>query len=337
MKRIALIGTGRIGTHHARTLAREVRGVELALLADPLSADLADLAAELGVPATTTDPLAAASDPSIDAVVLTTPATTHVDLIETYARAGKDIFAEKPLATTIADARRAKAAVDATGISFQIGFNRRFAESWARAKQVIVSGGIGDVWLMRSLTRDPGPWGGDPARTAPGTIFNETLIHDFDTLNWLNAGAEPVEVSAVADALVRPDARGTGFYDTAVVTIAYANGALATAEASFCAVYGYDLRGEVLGSGGMVQAGSLPNTAARVFDARGLHADTSGTDTSRFHEAYRDEFCAFADLIDGRPVDHPCAEDGLRAQLVAAAAIRSVAEHRPVRIEEVAQ
>ena len=70
---------------------------------------------------------------------------------------------------------------------------------------------------MRSVTRDPG--GFDPSRVAPGTIFNETLIHDFDALRFLNPGAEAVEVYATADALVEPDWRDRGLLDTALVVV----------------------------------------------------------------------------------------------------------------------
>ncbi|QGF23470.1 Gfo/Idh/MocA family oxidoreductase [Raineyella fluvialis] len=337
MKKVALVGTGRIGTHHARVLAAEVTGIELAALADPASPHLAELAAELGVPRATRDPSSIAADDSVDAVVIAAPSGIHPELIEAYAAAGKHIFTEKPLALTVADAKRAVLAAEQVGVILQVGFNRRFAESWRRAKDLITSGAVGEVHRLHSLTRDPGPYGPDPAGIAPGTIFNETLIHDFDTLNWLNAGYEPVDVYAVADALIRPDHRDAGFQDTAVVTIRYANGALATAEASFSAMYGYDVRGEVFGSEGMVQMGGLATTQARLYDATGGHADTSSTDTSRFHEAYRGEFQTFADLLHGADIGHPGGADGLRAQLVAAAAIRSAAEGRPVRIEEVDQ
>lgn len=335
MTRIAVVGAGRIGTHHARMLAAgEVRGLELVALADPLAPGLEGLAGELGARAVR-DPLELAADETVDAVVITAPAKLHPELIEAYAGAGKHIFTEKPLGVTVADADRAVAAADGSGIVFQVGFNRRFAESWARAKEAVVAGRVGSVQRLHSLTRDPGPFGADPARIAPGTVFNETLIHDFDTICWLNEGAEPVDVYAVADALVAPQARDTGFQDSAVVVIRFDNGAIATAEASFCAMYGYDLRGEVFGSGGMVQMGDPANTAARVFDAEGLHADTHGTDESRYHQAYRAEFQAFADRIAGRDVAVPGAADGLRAQWIAAASILSVAEHRPVGIDEV--
>ena len=71
-----------------------------------------------------------------------------------------------------------------------------------------LDGAVGDVQLLRSLTRDPGL--ANPAAVPPWTIFTQTLIHDFDTLSWLNPGAEPVEVYATADALVAPDFKDAG-------------------------------------------------------------------------------------------------------------------------------
>ena len=78
----------------------------------------------------------------------------------------------------------------------------------------------------------------------------QTLIHDFDTLLWLNPGAEPVKVYAVRRCARAPDYKDSGLLDTAVVVIRFDNGAIATAEASFSAAYGYDVRGEVFGSAG---------------------------------------------------------------------------------------
>ena len=135
----------------------------------------------------------------------------------------------------------------------QVGFNRRFAPDWPAARALLDDGRLGTPRLLRSVTRDPG--GFDPARVAPDTIFNETLIHDFDTLRFLNPGASAVEVYATADALVEPAWRDRGLLDTAVVVVRFDNGAVGIAEACFEAAYGYDVRGEVFGSGGMATMG----------------------------------------------------------------------------------
>ncbi len=94
------------------------------------------------------------------------------------------------------------------GVPLQVGFNRRFAPDFAEAAPRSSStGAVGTPQLLRSVTRDPGP-AADPAGVPPWTIFTQTLIHDFDTLLWLNPGAEPVSVYATADALVAPEPQG---------------------------------------------------------------------------------------------------------------------------------
>lgn len=84
----------------------------------------------------------------------------------------------------------------------QVGFNRRFAKSFRTAHLDVVAGRIGTPQLLRSLTRDPVL--NNPASSPQWVIFLETLIHDFDTLRYLNPGAEVVQVQVMADALIAP-------------------------------------------------------------------------------------------------------------------------------------
>ena len=125
----------------------------------------------------------------------------------------------------------------------QIGFQRRFDRAFVQARSLVQRGELGRVQLLRSLTRDPSL--DEPERVTPGAIFLDTLIHDFDVLRFLSGGAEPVEVFAMSDALVLPDWKVRGMLDTAVVSLRYDSGAFGTADASFQAVYGYDVRAEV--------------------------------------------------------------------------------------------
>lgn len=333
---IAVVGTGRIGTHHTQALVEDVPGAQVVAVVDPAVERAQELADEHGIPHALADFSQALDLESLDAVVISTPLPTHRPLIEQAAAAGLHVFTEKPIAGSVADARAAVGAADRADIVFQVGFNRRFAESWARSHRAVAAGGIGTIQRVHSVTRDPGPFAADPSRFAAGTIFRETLIHDFDMISWFMGEAKPVGVFAVADALVAPQARDDGFLDTAVVTIRYDNGAIATAEASFSAVYGYDVRGEVFGSAGMAQMGTPPSTDARLFTADGMSAATEGTDTSRFHAAYVAEFAAFCAAIGGEVVPgRPSGADGLAAQLLAEAAIVSQAEGREVAISEV--
>ena len=263
---MALIGSGRMGAYHGATLAQRLPGARLAAVADPAPGAAEKLAAALGAGAAYTDPAQAFADPAVDAVVIAAPARFHAELIVAAAEAGKAVFCEKPAALTLADLDRAIDAVRAAGVPLQVGFNRRFAPDWAAARALLDDGTLGTPRLLRSVTRDPG--GFDPSRVAPGTIFNETLIHDFDALRFLNPGAEAVEVYAIADALVEPDWRDRGLLDTAVVTVKFDNGAVGVAEACFEAEYGYDVRGEVFGSGGMATMGDGRRTGM-VFSGAG--------------------------------------------------------------------
>ena len=142
-----------------------------------------------------------------------------------------------------------------------------------RAHAAIVAGSVGTPHLMRSVTRDPGL--ANPGGVPPWTVFTQTLIHDFDALLWLNPGAQPVEVYATADALVAPEFKQAGLLDTAVVVVTFDNGARGVAEASFSATYGYDVRAEVFGSGGMVTAGTTARTSMTLHDGSGRHVETA--------------------------------------------------------------
>ncbi len=172
------------------------------------------------------------------------------------------------------------------------------------------------------------------------------MIHDFDVLRFLSGGAEPVEVYAMADALVLPDWKSRGLLDSAVVALRYDSGAMATADASFQAVYGYDVRAEVFGSEGMASVGeSSPINL--------VHHNRSGSTRPRLHwfvdvfgEAYAAELAHFVARVRAQTrvdetsgYDGPAAtgEDGRAALVLALAAIRSVETGLPVRSAEIAR
>jgi myo-inositol 2-dehydrogenase/D-chiro-inositol 1-dehydrogenase len=341
--RIGLIGSGWMGAFHAESIARRVPEAVLAAIADPNLESAEALAASLGTAKVTASADDILADPEIDAVIIASPARFHAALISQAAAAGKHVFCEKPAGQGLDELDAALAAVETAGVHFQIGFNRRYAEDFQAAKKDLAAGIAGQPQLLRSLTRDPGN-GSIPhaARVPAWTIFLETLIHDFDTLNWFNEGAEPVEVYAVADALVEPGLRDQGFLDTAVVTIRYSNGAIAVAEANFSALYGYDIRGEVFGSKGMVQAGRATESAARRYTAEGLAANTPRLNVELFRQAYTDELADFAAVVqarrDGTPPPSgdftltPGGTDARRALAVALACIESVKQGNPVAV-----
>jgi myo-inositol 2-dehydrogenase/D-chiro-inositol 1-dehydrogenase len=324
-----------MGSFHAETLARRLPAARLVAVADPSPGLAERLAASLGAPRAVTDPAEALADPAVDAVVIAAPARFHTELVVAAAGAGKAVFCEKPMALTLADADRAIDKARAAGIVLQVGFNRRFAPDWRAARALLDDGRLGTPRLLRSVTRDPG--GFDPSRVAPGTIFNETLIHDFDALRFLNPGAEPTEVYAAADALVEPGWRDRGLLDTSVVVVRFDNGAVGVAEACFEAAYGYDVRGEVFGSGGMATMGDGRRTGMVYSGAAGRIVDTVRSDQDLLAGAYVAELAAFVDAVrTGKPP--PAGGQDARAALsIALAAAESVRAGRPVSIDQVAR
>ena len=333
--RVALVGSGRMGSFHGETLSRRVPATQLVAVADPAPGAAERLASELGASRAVSDPQEVFADPDIDAVVIAAPARFHADQVSAAARAGKGVFCEKPMALTLPDADRAIDAARAAGVVLQVGFNRRFAADWAAARELLDRGVLGTPRLLRSVTRDPG--GFDPSRVRPGTIFLETLIHDFDALRFLNPGAQAVEVYATADALVEPEWRDRGLLDTATVLVRFDNGAVGTAEACFEAAYGYDVRGEVFGSGGMAEMGTLRRTGMTFVGAAGLQADTVRGDQELFREAYTAELAAFVDAVGTGTASPVTGEDARGALAIALAAAESVRTGRPVRLDEVKQ
>lgn len=313
-----LIGAGWIGSFHAETLARRLPNTRLAAVADPVPC----AAERLCAPASYRDPLELIADSSVEAVVISSPAPTHADLVVAAAQAGKHVFCEKPMALTLADADRAIEAAQSSGVALQVGFNRRFAQDFADMHDRIADGAIGTPQLLRSLTRDPGISAEVAARVKPWTIFNETLIHDFDTLCWLNPGAQVTEVYAQADALIHPQFADQGFLDTSVVQIRFDSGAFAIAEASFSAVYGYDVRGEVFGSNGVLLAGRAPEEAG-------------GANVELFHDAYIAQLAHFVDSVRSGVEPSVTGADARVALKIALAARQSVETKAPVALNGV--
>lgn len=328
--RVGLIGAGRMGSFHASSLAYRIPGAVLAAVADPVPGAAQKLAASLEAEKYFTEPQAMLEDSDIDAVVIAAPARTHAELVVAAARAGKHVFCEKPMAVTLEEADHAIQAARQAGVVLQVGFNRRFVSGFAAALEEISAGKLGTVQLSRSVTRDPALR--DPAPIPQWTIFLETLIHDFDTLLHFNRGAKPLEVYALADALVRPDFKDKGLLDTSVVTIRFDNGAIATAEANFQAVYGYDVRGEVFGSAGMLQAGNINLNNCVRYDQHGISVDTSRQDTDLLRDAYVAELTEFVHCIRTGAQPRATGEDARNALEIALACIASVQQGKPVAL-----
>jgi myo-inositol 2-dehydrogenase/D-chiro-inositol 1-dehydrogenase len=332
--RVGVIGTGRIGRLHAENLVYRIPQADLVAVSDIFLEAAEEVAAQLGIPAVYQDHRHIMDDGSVDAVLICSSTDTHAQLIEEAARAGKQIFCEKPIALDLKEIDRALAAVDHAGVKLQIGFNRRFDPSFHRVQETVASGGIGEPHILRITSRDPQPPPIEYVKVSGG-IFLDMTIHDFDMARFL-MGSEVEQVYAAGGVMVDPSIGQAGDIDTTVITLHFANGALGVIDNSRQAVYGYDQRVEVFGSGGCVTAdNNYPNTAS-ISDAQRVHRDLPlNFFMERYVESYVAEIRAFIQcILDGTPPP-VTGLDGRIPVVMGYAARRSYEEKRPVQLAEI--
>jgi myo-inositol 2-dehydrogenase/D-chiro-inositol 1-dehydrogenase len=329
MIRIAVLGAGRIGRIHGRNAAAHPNA-RLVAVADPHAPAAQDLAGATGAQVAGLEDIVERSD--VDAILICTPTTTHADLIERGARAGKAIFCEKPVDLSSDRIESCLATVEKAGTPLMIGFNRRFDPNFASLRQRLANGEVGDVELVTILSRDPGPPPVSYIATSGG-LFRDMMIHDLDMARFLLLGDEPVEVHAVGSSLVDPAIGQAGDVDTAAVLLKTASGKIVQISNSRRATYGYDQRVEVHGSKGMIRAGNIHRTTVEVANASGITADpVQDFFLERYADAYRAEFDAFLTAIASGQAPAPTGRDGLMAQRLADAATESAQSGMPVRL-----
>ncbi|EFF93858.1 MULTISPECIES: Gfo/Idh/MocA family protein [unclassified Streptomyces] len=330
--RIGVIGTGRIGTFHARTLSRH-REVGSLILTDADPARAQELALRLGETAAPgVDEIFAWG---VDAVVITTATSAHAELIGRAARSGLPVFCEKPIALDLPGTLQALAEVDRAGTVLQMGFQRRFDKGYAGAREAVLAGRLGRLHTVRSLTSDREP---PPAGWLPlsGGLFRDTLIHDFDMVRWVT-GREVVDVYAAGSDAGPAMFRDAGDLDTAAAVLTLADGALVTATATRLNGAGYDVRMELAGELDQIVVGLDDRTPIASTEPTGPPAaDKPWTGfLERFGPAYEAELCAFVEVVRGERAN-PCdGREALRALRIAEACELSRREHRPVSLAEI--
>jgi len=338
---VGVIGAGRIGRLHAQNLAYRVPGARLVAIVDVFVEAAQSVAAELaqaaprGGLAVHQDYRRVLEDKSIEAVLICSSTDTHAQIIEQAAEAGKQIFCEKPIALDLKQIDRALAAVDRAGVKLQIGFNRRFDPNFKRVREAVAAGEIGTPHLLRITSRDPQP---PPLAyvKVSGGIFLDMTIHDFDMARYL-IGSEVETIYAAGGVLVDPEIGKAGDIDTALITLHFANGVLGAIDNSRQAVYGYDQRVEVFGSGGMVAVSNNVPHSAVVSNGNGVHASLPlFFFVERYTESYIAEMRAFIDCILNDTTPPVIGLDGRIPVVMGYAAKKSFEEKRPVKLSEVA-
>jgi myo-inositol 2-dehydrogenase/D-chiro-inositol 1-dehydrogenase len=331
--RFGVIGAGRIGKIHAENLANRVDCAEVVAIADVDLRAAQETAARLRIPKVYADYQAILQDPEINAVAICSSTNTHAQIVIEAAQAGKHIFCEKPIDHDLARIDAALAAVEQAGVQLQIGFNRRFDPNFAHVRAMIAAGKVGDPHILRITSRDPNPPPASYVKVSGG-MFLDMTIHDFDMARFL-MDSEVVEVYTAAGVMIDPAIGEAGDVDTAVILLRFANGAIGTIDNSRKAIYGYDQRIEVFGSGGMLQANNNTPHNDLYADGEGVHA---AKPLYFFLERYTDSFIAemkaFVSSVQSGAAPSVSGRDGRIPVLIGMAARKSYLENRPVRLAE---
>jgi myo-inositol 2-dehydrogenase / D-chiro-inositol 1-dehydrogenase len=329
--RIGVIGVGRMGVVHARTLVAHPE-VTAVVVQDVDRSRADEVAAELGVEVSDD---AGAVMGTVDGVVVAAASSVHAELLHAAADRGLTTFCEKPISIDLKSTAEVVAHVRDAGVQVQMGFQRRFDAGYVGAHDLVESGALGTLYVVRMAGHDPRP-PHEAYIPASGGIFRDFGIHDFDALRFVT-GQEVVEVFAEGAVIAFPIFAKYDDVDTAAAVLRLSSGALALLSTTRHDPLGYDIRMELLGSGDSVAVGWDERMPLRSIEPGGPSApeDPYPDFQRRFAPAYAAEMHAFVDMVAGRRPSLCTVQDAYEALRIAEACDRSRREHRPVALEEV--
>ncbi len=332
---IGVIGLGRMGQVYATFSASQIADASLVAVAD-MRADVVDSFVDrIGGAKTYADYHDLLADPNVQAVIVTTPTSTHREVVIAAAAAGKAIFCEKPTALTLTATDEMIAAVEKAHVMFQVGFMRRFDAGYAAAKRQIESGVIGDPVVIRSIGRDPFRTSLEYANPAvSGGLILDMAIHDFDLLRWL-MGDEVQRVYTEVASLVYPELETVGDVDNAMMNLRFEGGGLGNVEVSRTANYGYDIQCNVIGTKGALQIGYLQETPMLILTPEGARHDIVPHFPQRFGTAYTTQIAHFVECLHDDKSPSVTHVDARAALQIGLAATLSQHEGRVVYVNEI--
>ncbi|MGA2420200.1 MAG: Gfo/Idh/MocA family oxidoreductase [Candidatus Acidiferrum sp.] len=333
---VGVLGVGEMGRRHAENLRRLVPEARLMAIADVAGARAKQVAEELEVEHSFASLEDMLELKEIQSVLIATPDKFHAAAIRTASAAGKDILCEKPLALGLADAHAAVTAVERAKVRLQVGFMRRYDPAYAAAKKKVLAGEIGQPLVFKSVGRDKD----EPPIAAyqsnvNGMIFYTNTIHDFDMARWI-MGDEVAAVHAYTTVASRPEVASYGDVVASVVNLKFAQGAIGNVESLAQALYGYDVRTEIIGSKGSLFIGSLEQTPLILLTTHGGNQVLADHFLTRFADAYLAEVRDFVQTMLADRAPSVTGLDGIKALEIAVAAETSHLQGKPCQISELA-
>jgi myo-inositol 2-dehydrogenase/D-chiro-inositol 1-dehydrogenase len=325
MYKFAIIGAGRIARVHAAAIAAHPKA-DLVLCASPRVKAAQELVQPFGA-AASAEVEDVFSNPDIDAVLVCSPTSYHVDQIINAVTAGKAVLTEKPVDLDLARVDECLAAIAGSEHRAQVGFNRRFDPSVAEVLGRVKRGDIGEPTQLTIISRDASP---PPASYVAGSggIFRDMTIHDLDLARAFLG--EFVEVSATGQSWDP----AINDFDGGTITLTAADGAMATIINSRRCASGYDQRLEAFGTLGSLEVTNQRATSVRYNTAFASH-ETSPYLThfqDRYARSYLAQLDQLISALDGDVAPGPTIRDGRSALELADAATESAMSRRSVPV-----
>jgi myo-inositol 2-dehydrogenase / D-chiro-inositol 1-dehydrogenase len=284
--RIAVIGAGVMGTDHARIVAEDLPGAVLQVVCDASEERARKAAADFGAADVATDPQAVIARADVDALIIASPDPTHAPLSLACLKAGKPALCEKPLSQSAKECLEVIDAEVGTGRQFiQVGFMRRFDQSYAEMKAALLAGTLGRPLMMHNFHRNVVTPASD--FTADMAITN-SAPHEFDVARFI-LDSDFAAVSAFKP--VRERNRVAPVF-LVLETVA---GQLVTIEINNNAGYGYDVRGELVGENGAISLAA--RTHSHLDIALKRSTDYAPDWRVPYREAYRRQNKAFLHFV----------------------------------------
>ncbi len=325
MINIGHIGLGRMGMFHAENIT-SFNNANLYALCDLDDKLLKEISKRLGVEKTYNNFDDMIADENIDAITITSPSFLHTEQISKALKAGKHVFSEKPLGTTVEQCKQAEKAVEEHPDQvFMLGFMRRFDNSYKYAKEAIDSGEIGDVYLVRSYSQDPikNIEGAIAFGPHSGGEFLDMAVHDIDLMRWYT-GSEPKQVWAIGGAYAYPEFKDWNDGDNVSALMKFENEAMGFLFAGRTAPHGYNVETEIMGTKGTIRIGSVPQkNLVEIMDESGIRKEMSQDFIERFGEAYKAEIIEFIRCIEENEKPVGSVYDGTAVSKIAYAAKES--------------
>jgi len=332
MINVGIVGLGRLGELYVEYLAYQIPKANVIAVSDTDEKRAKDIAENRGIKHAFKDYRDMLELTDLDAIVISSPTSTHKQIVIDASKKGLKIFCEKPLSISLDDAFQMKEAIDQSGVFFHMGFMRRYDPGYSTAKKRILEDEIGDPIVFKASSRDPYRPSleyADPKMS--GGLFLDMGIHDFDLARWFMGDVE--EVYSIGNVLAFPEMKTINDIDNAIVNMKFESGTIGNTDLSRSGLYGYDIRTEIMGTKGTIHIGYLRETPIYILKKEGVMHDTVPFFMERFEKSYIIQLKDFIEKASTDSEPSISVDDGILALLVAHAATDSYKAGAPLLID----